>query len=65
LEGHAHDIRVDGISTFVVEDIETDVSSLSVEFRLTVPEVKSRAEHLRIDGKLADSSPVSGHGTSE
>jgi hypothetical protein len=65
LKGHAHDIRVDGISTFRVEDIKTDVSSLFVDFRLTVPEVKSRAEHLKVDGKLGDPNPVSGDGPSE
>jgi hypothetical protein len=65
LKGHAHDIREDGISTFVVEDIKTDVSSLSVDFRLRVPEVKSRAEHLKVDGKLGDPTPVSGEGRSE
>jgi hypothetical protein len=65
LKGHADRIRVDGISTFVVEDIETDVSSLSVEFELRVPEVKSRAEQLKVDGRLRDSSPVSGDGPSE
>jgi hypothetical protein len=65
LQGRAEKIRVDGISTFRVEDIKTDVSSLSVDFRLTVPEVKSSAEHLRVDGRLGDLTPVSGEGRSE
>jgi hypothetical protein len=65
LKGHAHDIRVDGISTFEVVDIKTDLLSLSVDFRVTVPEVKSSAEHSKIDGKLGDPTPVSGEGRSE
>jgi hypothetical protein len=65
LKGHAERIRVDGISTFEVVDIITDVTSLSVEFRITVPEVKSSAEHSKIDGKLGGPTPVSGEGRSE
>jgi hypothetical protein len=62
LKGSVDKAQVEKVSTFVVENVKTNLLLLRVEATVSVPEIVARGEHYKIEGNLGGLLPVHGEG---
>lgn len=62
VHGNFTDVSVEGLSGFILEDLNADLQNLSLRFDLTIPNIKANGNY-KIDGKIIKIIPVRGNGT--
>jgi hypothetical protein len=62
LKGAAEKISVEGVSTFIVEKIKTNLLLLNAEFGVSVPQINVKGERYNIEGNVAGLIPIFGEG---
>jgi hypothetical protein len=63
LKGSVDDAKVEKISTFVIDNVKTNLLLLSLEAAISVPEIVASGVHYKIDGNVGDLLPVYGEGS--
>jgi hypothetical protein len=61
LKGSVDGVQVEKVSTFVVDNVKTNLLLLRVETTISVPEIAASGEY-KLDGNVANLLPVYGEG---
>jgi hypothetical protein len=62
LQGELEGVVVKNISTFVIDNIKTNLLLLRLDFGLSVPKITAEGERYSIDGNIGGLLPVYGEG---
>jgi hypothetical protein len=62
LKGSVDEVRVEKISTFVIDRVKTNLLLLRVEADVSVPEIVASGVHYKLDGNIGSLLPVYGEG---
>jgi hypothetical protein len=63
LKGELDKVEVSNIATFEIDNINTNILQLKLDFGVSVPEIVAKGEKYSLDGNLGELLPVYGEGS--